>query len=76
MKENLSVDELHLNGKARHTLRRAGISTCEELLQHNPAALLTLRGVGRGTVEHIREAIATRLGAQYAQEWMNAAIDL
>lgn len=70
MLDSIPVTELHLSNKALRAIAALGVTNCHQLVYAtSPSSLLALRGVGAGTVAEVRQAIAQRLGSEYAKQW-------
>ncbi|GAA2861236.1 hypothetical protein GCM10010517_19880 [Streptosporangium fragile] len=56
--EALPIEELDLTVRSYNRLKREGIHTCGELAAHSDEELLAIAGIGRESVEEIKQRLA------------------
>ena len=54
----MTIDELDLSVRSFNCLKRAGINTVEELIQHNEEEMMRVRNLGRKSLEEVQQKLA------------------
>ena len=63
----ITIEELDLSVRSYNCLKRAGINTIEELIKKNEEEMMTVRNLGRKSLEEVQQKLAT-LGLSLRQD--------
>ena len=57
--QNMTIDDLELSVRSNNCLKRAGISTVEQLIQKTEEDMMKVRNLGKKSLKEIKEVIAS-----------------